>query len=292
MSARTKIEWTDTTWNVVVGCSKVSEGCRSCYAIRDAWRLAHNPKLGIVGGDESVPHELLNPYRILVEKVGGKINWTGDLHFFEERLNLPTHLRRASKIFINSLSDLFHERLSFERVDQVFHVAARNDRHDFQVLTKRSERMKNYSKRMAGLAIGEIESESHPEIQFPKTWPLPNVWLGVTVENEETAAERIPALIDTPAAVRWISYEPALGPINWKRWLKGIDWVVCGGESGPGARPMQPEWARAARDACEEAGVPYFFKQWGGKKKAGRVLDGRTHNDFPKSRIKGTPKKR
>lgn len=283
MSAKTKIEWTDATWNVVVGCTKVSAGCRDCYAIRNAWRLAHNPRLGIVGADASVPPELQNPYKAVVEKVGGNINWTSKLHFFEERLDFPGRFSKPTKIFINGLSDLFHEALSFEQIDQVFQVAARYESHDFQVLTKRPNRMRDYSKRMASHAGGDGEDAPHPERQVPKTWPLQNVWLGVSVENETSAAERIPILSETPAAIRWISYEPALGPINWERWLKGIDWVVCGGESGPGARPMQPEWARAARDACDEAGVPYFFKQWGGNKKARRVLDGRTHDEWPKS---------
>lgn len=280
MSDNSKIPWTDATWNPVVGYSKVSEGCQGCYAIREAWRLAHNPKMGIVGSDESVPAELRNPYAPLVKKNGSVLNWTTELHLFEKRLSLPLTWRRPLRVFVNSLNDLFHEAMPEAHIDRVFGVMPHCPHHTFQVLTKRPKRMRDYSKRAAKIR--------------PATWPLPNAHLGVSVENEEAASDRIPALLATPAAIRWISYEPALGPVDWERWLPGIDWLVVGGESGPGSRPMQIEWARAARDACAKAGVPFHFKQHGdwisdgnggmkrvGKKAAGRLLDGKTHDEFP-----------
>ena len=267
MSLKSSIEWTQATWNPTRGCSRVSAGCDNCYAERMATRFS-GPGLYAEG---------------FAKWVHGQPHWTGRVELIPNMLGKPLGWQEPLLIFVNSMSDLFHEALPFQDIDQVFAVMARCPQHTFQVLTKRADRMRKYSNRVAN---------SRPE--GLEVWPLPNVHLGVSVEGQVSAGKRIPALRATPAAVRWVSYEPALKPVNWKQWLRGIDWVVCGGESGPGARLMELKLARAVRDACEEKGVPFFFKQWGdwasdgqggmmrvGKKKAGRVLDGRTHDDFP-----------
>lgn len=240
--------------------------------------------------------------------VHGKPHWTGKVVLVEDALERPLHWRKPKKIFVNSMSDLFHEALPYDHIDYVFGIMALCPQHTFQVLTKRAVRMRDYSERVAASRPGDEvhnavfgrANELHGSIA---TWPLPHVHFGVSVENDEMAAQRIPALQATPAAVRWVSYEPALGPVEWEQWLTGIDGVVCGGESGPGARPMKLEWARAARDACKKMGVAFHFKQWGawvpdgqggmkrvGKKAAGRVLDGRTHDEWPKARKTKKPK--
>lgn len=268
-SAKSKIEWTDKTWNPVTGCTKVSQGCKNCYAER------------------------------IYERFNGKGSFKNVI-CHDDRLMDPTRWRKPSMVFVNSMSDLFHEDVPFKFIYEVFLIMQKAHWHTFQILTKRADRMVQFYKEYAQI----IDA-------------LPNVWVGVSVEDQKTADERIPLLLQVPTAVRFLSCEPLLGPINLKlfegpvlSWKlqrlekrqgvsKGIDWVICGGESGPGSRPMHPDWARSLRDQCKAAGVSFFFKQWGeyspglvagngdvqyfriGKKKAGRLLDGQLHDAFP-----------
>ena len=362
MSDGTKIEWTDATWNPITGCSVVSPGCTNCYAMRLAGtRLRHHPtRAGLTRDSKAGPV------------------WTGEVRFNEAALDQPLRWRRSRMIFVCAHGDLFAEGVPDAWIDRIFAVMALCPQHIFQVLTKRPERMRDYVSLMStrwvlrlSQAINNsgdaaIEAADRPGRPMPR-WPLPNAWLGVSVEDQRRADERIPVLLDTPAAVRWISAEPLLGPVDFNRisrkdpkpphnawtesalygcvtpWAEGqsladlagamprLDWIVAGGESGPGARPMHPDWARSLRDQCAAAGVPFLFKQWGewapgecsagpptrtedaatwfdgrwsferitpsasegmhiddepdvyrlGKKAAGRLLDGRTHDGFP-----------
>lgn len=365
MADGSRIEWTEATWNPLRGCSRVSEGCRNCYAERTAARF---DKPGM-------------PYEGLIHRATK--GWNGKVRFVPEVLDQPLRWKRPRKIFVNSMSDLFHENVPFEQIAAIFGVMSAARHHTFQVLTKRPERALAFfawleqqtepkarwvesvaeAEQACGQAAGTRAAHTHPvqcvaidhfaEAQGVRTdgfylqWPLPNVWLGVSVENQATADERIPQLLQMPAAVRWLSCEPLLGPINF-RWvpyawqatgrtyreyleakgsvnqheaLRKIDWVVVGGESGPNARAMHPEWARTLRDQCAAAKVPYLFKQWGewlpvdtpsdeecfaddgserqfggrltigrcgtqpvarvGKKRAGRLLDGALHDAYP-----------
>lgn len=251
MGDKTGIQWTEATWNPLHGCSKVSEGCRNCYAIGATRRLA-----------ECTP----GPRFEGLVKDG---NWTGVVRLDQKLLLQPIRWSRPRRIFVNSMSDLFHGDVSEEMVDEVAATMAMCHWHTFQVLTKRAERMRDYS-----IATSKTA-----------TWPLPNVWLGVSVEDQKAAEERIPMLQQTPAAVRFLSVEPLIGPVDLGRGLlDGIHWVIVGGESGPKARPMDLDWARSLRDQCVVAQVPFFFKQIGGvnKKAAGRLLDGVEWNEFPK----------
>jgi len=229
----TKIEWTKDTRNPVVGCSRVSEGCRNCYAEP---RSYHNRACG-------TPQ-----YKGLTKKTkSGEIHWTGVVRFVESALDKPLHWKKPRRIFVNSMSDLFHEKVKDEWIDRIFAVIAEAPQHTFQILTKRPERMREWVTRSRPL-------------------PLPNVWLGVSVEDQETADERIPLLMQTPAAVRWVSYEPALGPVDFSSWLGGgLDWIVVGGESGPGARRFDLAWARQTIAQCRAAGVAVFVKQMGSR---------------------------
>jgi protein gp37 len=231
---KSKIEWTDATWNPVTGCSKISEGCRHCYAERLAKRLQAMGNPSYLRGFEIALHRHL--------------------------LDLPLRWQGPRSIFVNSMSDLFHERVPEEFILQVFDTMQRAPRHRFQVLTKRSRRL--------------------AELAAKLVWP-DNVWMGVTIENVQYA-DRTQDLKNTDARVKFLSLEPLLGPIGDFD-LSGIDWVIVGGESGPGARLMQQSWVTAIRDRCAHAGVPFFFKQWGGvrKKQAGRLLDGRTWDQVP-----------
>lgn len=255
----TKIEWTDETFNPVTGCTKVSAGCQNCYAESMARRLA-----GRFGYPEA-PHQF-------------------DVTLHPDKLDDPLHWRRPRRIFVCSMSDLFHPAVPFEYVDQVFGIMAEAPQHTYQVLTKRPERM---------LAFAQ-------EWDYGD-WRLPNVWLGVTAENQEAADERIPILLNTPAALRFVSCEPLLGPVDLEPFFSVYDehgepsdgrynpdgslmlsWVIAGGETGPGARPMNPHWVQGIRDQCQEADIPFFFKGWGRyNKHAGRRLDGREHNEMP-----------
>ncbi|MCA1973640.1 MAG: phage Gp37/Gp68 family protein, partial [Caenispirillum sp.] len=281
MADRTKIEWTDATWNPIVGCSVVSPGCTNCYAMRLAGtRLKHHPsRAGLTWNTKAGPV------------------WTGDVRLVESAIAQPLRWRRPRHIFVCAHGDLFHPAVPDAWIDRVFAVMALCPQHTFQVLTKRPDRMRPYTFDNIGRvadAIMRLRSDKVPVGPLPhlepgaRWWPLPNVWLGVSVEDQAWADERIPVLLDTPAAVRFISAEPLLGPLDLRNWLIGreehgidwsrpvgqksgacigwtppLDWVIVGGESGPGARPMHPDWARSLRDQCAAAGVPFLFKQWG-----------------------------
>jgi len=236
MAKGSGIEWTESTWNPVTGCTKVSPGCKHCYAERMAARL----------------HAIGQPnYRNGFE-----------LTLQPQMLELPLRWRKPQTVFVNSMSDLFHDRVPLDYVQRVFDVMQRAHWHRFQVLTKRAER------------LADLASQLH--------W-APNIWMGVSVESDRYRA-RIDHLRSTPAAVKFLSLEPLLGPLHALD-LRDIDWVIVGGESGANARPMDPAWALDLRDQCRRADVPFFFKQWGGKNKkvAGRVLDGRTWDEMPAS---------
>jgi protein gp37 len=320
MSSKSQIEWTDATWNPVTGCTKVSTGCKNCYAER------------------------------LIERFKGKGSFS-QVTLHEDRLGHPLRWKRPRRIFVNSMSDLFHEDIPDDFIDRVLAVMLLTPWHTYQVLTKRPLRMRSYFlnsgdpencwhgrvlhayRRMLADGTASIAKDcEHQKAQGRSldalTWGLhderflPNVWLGVSIENQETANSRIPLLLETPAAVRFLSCEPLLGPISIYHAIPcgyycdppegeregthhcylansaaGINWVIVGGESGPGARIMDPEWARSIRDECAAATVPFFFKQWGewawtggprgrdfervGKHKTGRLLDGREWNEMP-----------
>lgn len=323
-----KIEWTDKTWNPVTGCTKVSQGCKNCYAER------------------------------MYERFHGHGSFKNVI-CHEDRLLQPLSWKKPAMVFVNSMSDLFHEDVPFEFIDKVFAVMALCGKHTFQILTKRPQRMieyfrdHNYAARiMTELDMIGEESEKLFDQCCRVACLIPlaheplftHIWLGVSVEDQKTADERIPQLLQVPAAVRFLSCEPLLSEINFYKtsanafpqdinhpWrngpiLQGIHWLICGGESGPGARPMHPDWARSLRDQCQAAGVAFFFKQWGnwkplskpweddthiggllsneqwlnaaggmgfhghsvyrmrnvGKKDAGRLLDGKLYDEFPK----------
>lgn len=273
MGDKTKIEWADATWNPVTGCTKVSPGCDHCYIDR-------TPPFRIEGRRFDQPG------------TGG----TTGVRLHPERLDQPLRWKKPRRVFVNSLSDLFHDDVPDEYIARIFAVMALAPQHRFMVLTKRHGRMRSllnsaHFRALAEAAVRGFVATGLPERAWFAEWPLPNVWLGVTVEDQKRADLRIPALLDTPAAVRFLSCEPLLGPVSLSfvhyfdtgcrgcsglvspaheptcgtepgpHW--GIDWVIVGGESGPNARPMHPEWARTLRDQCIEAGVPFFFKQWG-----------------------------
>jgi protein gp37 len=230
MADKSAIEWTDATWNPVTGCTKVSPGCDHCYAER------------------------------VTERWQGKGSFNRVV-LHEDRLSKPLKWRKPRRVFVNSMSDLFHDDVPDAYIAEVFSVMARAPQHTFQVLTKRHGRMRSLLNR--GSFRDNLATWCRP-------WPLPNVWLGVSVEDQKWADVRVPALLDTPAAVRFLSCEPLLGPVWLKAfWLQPtfpgprINWVIVGGESGPGARPMHADWARSLRDRCVAAGVPFFFKQTG-----------------------------
>lgn len=283
----TGIEWTERTWNPIVGCSVVSPGCTNCYAMRTAHRLGRNP---------STPQ-----YRGLTKMARGGAVWTGRMRFVESALTIPLRRRKPTMYFVNSMSDLFAEDVPDEWIDRIFAIMALCPQHQFQVLTKRPERMRDYFRAEPWDRLNEHCGVLAHWDDMPsyETTVLPHVWLGVSVEDQARANERIPALLDTPAAIRFVSAEPLLGPVDLWRWIgvhhhpnndlsnpdtreaisrivaaaraqlreehghHGLDWVIVGGESGPGARPMHPDWARSLRDQCQAAGVPFFFKQWG-----------------------------
>ena len=345
---RSKIQWTDATWNPVSGCSHVSEGCRNCYAERQFPRI--------------------------YQKEGRVFT---DVRCHPERLELPLRWKKPKRIFVNSMSDLFHEDVPDAFIFKVFEVMANAQflhGHQFQILTKRPKRMQGLLKVMEADTIeqrkGTRNADGSRNIPMTFAFPFENIWLGVSVEDQQAADERIPLLLDTPAVVRWVSAEPLLGPVDFRGWMgcalcgdwpperrcmdpsglplcsscsldvdgpiktssRRIEWVVVGGESGPKARPMHPAWARSIRDQCQRAGVPFFFKQWGewspilpmgycrvsrkrwsheskcifpngvlydptkpdewtdslcitmfkqGKRKAGHLLDGQVHQEYP-----------
>jgi protein gp37 len=286
MGDRTGIEWTDATWNPQVGCSRVSRGCQHCYAeTQAAGRLINVPAYHGVTTD-------------------GRFN--GTVNLLPERLDQPIRWRRPRRIFVNSMSDLFHENVPDKWIARVFAVMSTARQHTYQVLTKRPERMAELVGRRGfrmGVRQARYEFNEYASLLDPEAdWPLPNVWLGTSVENQRTADERIPHLLSTPAAVRFLSVEPLVGPVDlgigdphrghesddvnghphpricldcsteddeveyFRRDIAGevgLGWVIVGGESGKGAAPMHPDWVRSIRDECVDAGVPFLFKQWG-----------------------------
>ena len=314
----TKIEWTNETWNPIIGCNKISPGCDNCYAEKMAHRLMHMPygadyQFVLKDNGESDP-----------EKYKNLPKWNGETHFQKSQLEKPLKWKKPRMIFVVSMGDLFHESNFFEDIIQIFQIIIKCPQHTFQILTKRAERMLNFFQ------------------EFPELSDLKNVWLGVTAENQEQTYKRIPFLLQTRAAIRFVSIEPMLSKIDLtkivvkkrfdkcssdisidalKGWHGGVeldertklDWVICGGESGHKARPMHPDWVQSLRDQCKESNVPFFFKQWGeylpimdpkelkkyplnklvekhewqtvfaklGKSKTGRLLDGKEHNEMP-----------
>lgn len=322
----TNIEWTNETWNPTTGCAKVSPGCKNCYAETMTKRLAAMGQQKYQG--------------ILTES--GRFNGTVRTH--EDTLRIPFTWRKPRKVFVNSMSDLFHADVPFWFIDRVFATMALTPQHTYQILTKRPDRMAEYYDYCAV----RMKLEKAVNVTLQHQWPLHNVWLGISVEDQAAADERIPHLLKCPAAVRFLSCEPLVksvdmtvlfhdctgctdtdrrsegthqsGTYQHPSFPQGIHWVIAGGESGPNARPMHPDWARQLRDQCQAAGVAFFFKQWGeyvpcdyadaganivrhngevhpnagydmvrgschmrksGKKAAGRQLDGRTHDEFP-----------
>lgn len=367
--ANSKIEWTEETWNPIVGCSLQSPGCTNCYAMSLAARLAaisiaHEAKHGVPGP--------LAHYRGTTVKVKNRAVWTGEMNVAPDSIFLmPLRRKKPTMFFVNSMSDLFHPDVPDEIIDRAFAVMALCPQHEFQVLTKRAARMREYLTPKGETRHAEVvariweaahalvvegtvlhHSRETEALYEGAGWPLPNVWLGVSVEDQKRADERIPDLLNTPAAVRWLSCEPLLGPVDLRRIclipklplgkragihidaLRGryvesglayvgewdvrepypegaralsLDWVVVGGERGD--RPMHPDWARNLREQCGAASTDFFFKQHGdwvsvsmvegagrhhrfedgttvrrvGKKAAGRVLDGATHNEMPEA---------
>jgi protein gp37 len=288
MSANSSIEWTDATWNPVTGCDHVSPGCDNCYA-------------------ETIAKRFGRPF-------------IGAVECHEDRLELPLRWRKPRRVFVNSVSDLFHPDVPDDFLISVWCVMeeAVHNGHTFQILTKRPQRMAKWiNERLGGYAAKFDDCptdamKNSPAAKIARDRAangVPGIWLGVSVENQRYADMRIPHLLATPAAVRFLSVEPMLGPVSLTAWLNGgfgtigpdLHWVICGGESGHGARPMHPTWARDLRDECVAAGVPFFFKQWGAykpvlehlattsdapmrrtsKKEAGRELDGRTWDEYP-----------
>jgi protein gp37 len=288
MATDTSIEWADKTWSPIIGCDRVSPGCASCYAISTARIRESNPHPTIAAA-----------FAGTTQRTDSGIDWSGKVNLLDNRLTEPMRWKKPRKVFVNSLSDLFHKDVPDEFIARVFAAMSLTPQHTFQILTKRHARMRSL------LSSPEFEKKvdyellhyppfSRPELTgrswpLPKPgWPLPNVWLGVSVENQKWANIRIPALLETPAAVRFLSCEPLLGPIDLKQAVRtmgserghgltasyvhaggccqkfhGIDWVIVGGESGPKARAMHPDWARSLRDQCAAADVPFLFKQWG-----------------------------
>ncbi len=234
MAGKSDIEWTDMTWNPVTGCTKISQGCKNCYAERMSKRLR---AMGV------------ERYRD-----GFNVRLHADI------LDQPSKWSGSRRVFVNSMSDLFHKGVPLEFITRVFESISQNPNHNFQILTKRAGRL--------------------AQVANSLSWP-PNLWMGTSVEHERTTT-RIDQLRDVPAAVRFLSLEPLIGPLD-DLVLDGIHWVIVGGESGPKARPMEHEWVESILQQCRSANIPFFFKQWGGvrKKKTGRALNGRTYDEFP-----------
>ena len=279
MAEHSKIEWTGATWNIITGCSLKSPGCAGCYAMKLAGtRLRNHPsRVGLT-----------------VETKTGPV-WSGEVRFNDQWLDQPLRWSKPRMIFVCAHGDLFHEDVPDAWIDRVFSVMLRGPRHTYQVLTKRAERMRDYVSRLYELA-GRDDPEWFARggvTSLRDGWRIPkHIWLGVSAEDQARADERIPHLLATPAAVRWVSAEPLLGPVDVADYLRpppalsgrhvrlhhghwivdadgahlmwtGLDWIVAGGESGPRARPMHPAWARSLRDQCQAADVPFFFKQHG-----------------------------
>lgn len=302
MATNTSIEWADKTWSPIIGCDRVSPGCDSCYAITTARIREHNPHRAIAAAFAGTTHRTTE-----------RLDWTGKLNLLENRLTQPLTWRKPAKVFVNSLSDLFHKAVPDDFIAKVFAVMALTPQHTYQILTKRHGRMRSllsdpkFEERVDRqlLTVPAFSDQKLIRRSWPLPkpgWPLPNVWLGVSVEDQKRADLRIPALLDTPAAVRFLSCEPLLGPVDLDGpivpgrgrpkltyWLTGrptpgperitstgltmhspaivtgprIDWVITGAESGHGARPAHPDWFRTIRDQCAAAGVAYLHKQNG-----------------------------
>lgn len=254
MSSGSTIEWTESTWNPVVGCRKVSDGCKHCYAERMAKRLGAMAQAASTQGDN--PGKKAN-YLKVINRYG---RWNGSVYLDESSIDDPRSWVAPRVIFVNSMSDLFHEDVPLSFIRQIFETMNDCPQHTFQVLTKRPERTAEMGREL--------------------TW-TPNIWMGTSVENARVR-QRVRHLQRVPAKVRFLSVEPLLGPIP-NLALSGIHWAIAGGESGPGSRPMEADWVRQIRDRCVDRGVAFFFKQWGGvnKKAAGRMLDGRTWDEMP-----------
>jgi protein gp37 len=259
MGQKSSIEWTDATWNPTTGCDRVSPGCDHCYALTLAKRLK-------AMGNARYQHD-------------GNPNTSGPgfgLTLHHDKIEEPLRWKTPRRIFVNSMSDLFHDDVPEQFIADVFHVMREARWHQFQVLTKRPRRM---AYTLQNLWSGAWAHE-----------PAPNVWLGTSVEDQKRAELRIPRLLETPAAVRFLSCEPLLDRVDITPWIQDrvvqLEWVIVGGESGAGARPMDLEWVQAIRDDCTAAGIAFFFKQWGGRtpKAGGRSLDGRTWDEWPTDR--------
>lgn len=297
----TAIEWTEKTWNPTTGCDRVSPGCDNCYALTLAKRLKG---MGAAKYQKDGDAETSGPGFGITEH--------------PDSLTIPLSWRKPQKVFVNSMSDLFHKGISDESIAKVFAVMAATPRHTYQVLTKRHGRMRSL---LSSDAFRILTKDAHAEMQLSKAlpykplvinaWPLKNVWLGVSVENQEWADIRVPSLVQTPAAVRFLSCEPLLGSVDVSRWLPKplcdaceadmeapmcnqcyadfkadhIDWVIAGGESGSGFRPVDEQWVRSLRDQCVNAGTAFLFKQWGGRtpKSGGRTLDDETWDQYPEA---------
>ncbi len=245
MATNSSIEWTEVTWNPTAGCTVISPGCTNCYAMRLA------PRLEAFGQPK---------YQGLTFKSGGRSKWNGTVRIDENSLEFPFTLMKGKRIFVNSMSDLFHEEVLLSDIHRIFEVMRACPQHTFQILTKRAERLEELSAHL--------------------DWPE-NVWMGVSIENADYSF-RANHLRRTGAVTKFLSLEPLLGPLDDLN-LNSIDWGIVGGESGPGARPMDASWVQSIRDQCVDAGVAFHFKQWGGvnKKKTGRILDNRTWDEFP-----------
>lgn len=306
----TKIEWTDRTWNPIAGCTPISPGCANCYAATMARRLAAMAQANIHKGRKPGRKR---KYIGTAERRGHVDVFTGQIGY-DDTITEPLMWTKPSKVFVNSESDLFHEAVPFEFIYRVLAVIGASPKHTFQVLTKRAARMAEFfadrSRVAYGMAEAAKEMFGHGEVgrtagELMSRWPMRNLWLGVSVEDQQRADERIPHLLTTPAAVRFLSCEPLLGPVDLSAWMEPVQelltcrkcgeefatgeserdglspcclregdpqgetggseigWLIAGGESGPLARPAHPDWFRKLRDQCQEAGVPYFFKQWG-----------------------------
>jgi len=277
MGDKTGIAWTDATWNPLRGCSKVSEGCRHCYAMGIAARFSGTGQ----------------PYEGLARMVGGKPQWTNKIMLVPEKLDEPLRWQKPRMIFVNSMSDLFHEDVPIEYIARVFAVMALAHWHTFQVLTKRPERMRvvlndpAFGKVQKAAAYGIIEARPRLHTAYisdpTTTGGLFNVWLGTSIENNAVVG-RADHLRETPAAVRFISAEPLLGPLD-KLELRGIHWIITGGESGPNHRPFDPEWAREIRDRCHSNDIAFFHKQNGGatSHSGGNLLSGQRYQEYPRA---------
>lgn len=316
MASKSKIQWTDASWNPVVGCTKISPGCLNCYAEKMANRIA-GKELSYFMKNTSLSGSVTQ-YKYMNVVENGK--WNGKIHCDGIALEIPLHWRQPRMIFVCPIGDLFHPKVPFEFIDEIWWTMSVSREHFFQILTKRPKRYLEYWQHRLSKGFTDGTRE--------------NIWAGVTVCNQEEADKKIPILLQIPAAVRFVSIEPMLGAIDIRKYIvhylktdklvgttgsfKPLDWVIVGGESGPRARPMHPDWPRKVRDDCVAAGVPFFFKQWGkwapwdfdnwdpnkyfksrylfepnncedlkavypvGKKKAGRLLDGKEWAEYPK----------